>query len=55
METLIKLVLAVILPPLGALMQVGLGVHFWLNIILTMFGWFPGVIHAAWLILSEQK
>ena len=54
MEVLIKVILALILPPLAALMQVGLGLHFWINIILTLFGWLPGLIHALWLVLREQ-
>jgi uncharacterized membrane protein YqaE (UPF0057 family) len=52
---IIKLIAALILPPLAALMQVGLGMHFWLNIILTLFGWIPGLIHALYLILTDVK
>ena len=55
MEQLLKLILAFILPPLAALLQVGLSVHFWLNILLTLLGWLPGFIHAVWLVLTEQK
>jgi uncharacterized membrane protein YqaE (UPF0057 family) len=52
---IIKLIAALILPPLAAFMQVGLGMHFWLNIILTLFGWIPGLIHALYLILTDVK
>lgn len=52
---MLKVIAAIILPPLGALMQVGLGTHFWINIVLTFFGWLPGVIHALWLIASDKR
>lgn len=40
------------LPPLGVYMQVGLTSAFWINLILSFFGFFPGVIHAAWVIAT---
>ena len=50
---LIRLLLAVLLPPLGVFTQVGLGLHFWLNILLTLLGYIPGVIHAVYVIASD--
>lgn len=50
---LIKIVLAVILPPLGVLFEVGLTKHFWINIILTLFGFVPGVVHAVYIIATR--
>lgn len=50
---ILRLVYSVFVPPLGVLLQVGLGLHFWLNILLTLFGYFPGLIHALWIILRE--
>lgn len=47
---LIRIILAVILPPLGVFMQVGLRKHFWLNILLTILGYVPGIVHAIWII-----
>ena len=47
---LIRIILSVILPPLGVFRQVGLGKHFWLNILLTILGYIPGVVHAVWII-----
>ena len=49
----IKLILAIILPPLGVFFEVGLGMHFWLNIVLTLFGYIPGIIHALYVILAK--
>lgn len=47
---LIRVIFAILLPPLGVFLQVGLGGAFWLNILLTLLGYFPGVIHAIWVI-----
>jgi uncharacterized membrane protein YqaE (UPF0057 family) len=49
----IRILAAIILPPLGVFLQVGLGLHFWLNILLTIFGYVPGIIHAVWIILRR--
>ena len=46
---LLRIVASVILPPLGAFLAVGLSGHFFLNILLTLLGHIPGVIHAVWL------
>ncbi len=34
----------------GVFLQVGFGLHFWLNILLTILGYIPGIIHAVWVI-----
>jgi uncharacterized membrane protein YqaE (UPF0057 family) len=34
----IKLLFAILLPPLGVFLEVGLKGHFWLNILLTLLG-----------------
>lgn len=47
---LLKIILAVILPPLGVFLQVGIGLQFWVNILLTILGYIPGVVHAIWII-----
>ncbi|WP_224406804.1 YqaE/Pmp3 family membrane protein [Afifella sp. IM 167] len=50
---MIRILVAIILPPLGVFLQVGLGLQFWLNILLTIFGYVPGIIHAIWIILRR--
>ncbi len=47
---LLRIVLSILLPPLGVFLQVGFGLHFWLNIVLTILGYIPGIVHAVWLI-----
>lgn len=50
---ILRILLAIVLPPVGVFLQVGLGLHFWLNILLTLLGYIPGVIHAIWVILRK--
>lgn len=50
---LIRILLAILLPPVGVFLQVGIGVHFWLNILLTILGYIPGIVHAVWVIAKK--
>ncbi|SHJ16476.1 YqaE/Pmp3 family membrane protein [Wenxinia saemankumensis] len=50
---LIRIILSVLIPPLGVFLQVGIGLQFWLNILLTILGYIPGVIHAIWVITTR--
>lgn len=49
----LRILLAIFIPPLGVFLQVGLGAAFWINILLTLLGYIPGVIHAVYVIASE--
>lgn len=44
---------AILLPPLGVFLQVGIGGAFWLNILLTLLGYIPGIVHAVWIIAKR--
>ncbi len=50
---IVRIIVAIILPPLGVFLQVGIGKHFWINIVLTILGFVPGVIHAIWVIVTK--
>ena len=50
---LIRILLSILLPPVGVFLQVGIGLHFWLNILLTLCGYVPGIIHAVYIILKR--
>lgn len=41
-----KIILAVILPPLGVFLERGCNADFLINILLTILGYIPGIIHA---------
>ncbi len=49
----IKVVFALLVPPLGVFMEVGLKGHFWLSILLTLLGYIPGIIHALYVIIKH--
>ncbi|WP_296461532.1 YqaE/Pmp3 family membrane protein [Rubinisphaera sp.] len=49
----LKILLSVVLPPVGVFLEVGLGKHFWINILLTLLGYFPGIIHAVYIIAKR--
>ncbi|MEP0176938.1 MAG: YqaE/Pmp3 family membrane protein [Paraglaciecola sp.] len=50
---LIRIIFSILLPPVGVFLQVGLGGAFWLNILLTILGYIPGIIHAVWIIAKR--
>ena len=52
---ILRIVLAIILPPLGVFMQVGLTKHVWINIVLTILGYVPGLVHAVWVIVTIPR
>ena len=47
---IVKILFAIFLPPLGVFREVGLGKSFWINVLLTILGFIPGVIHAIYVI-----
>ena len=50
---LLRLIAAILLPPLGVYLQVGISKHFWINIVLTILGlYIAGVVHAVWVIFK---
>lgn len=51
---LVKIIIAIFLPPLVVLLQVGIGKHFWINILLTILGIIPGIAHAVWVIAKDK-
>lgn len=49
----LRILLAIFLPPVGVFLQVGFGLHFWINILLTLLGYIPGIIHAIYIIIKR--
>ncbi|AEO56431.1 hypothetical protein MYCTH_2125404 [Thermothelomyces thermophilus ATCC 42464] len=43
-------ILCIFFPPLAVLIMAGCGADLFINIILTIWLWFPGVIHAFYLL-----
>jgi len=49
------IIVAIIFPPAAAAMIAGCGCDLLINILLTILGYFPGHIHAFWLIYRKMK
>jgi uncharacterized membrane protein YqaE (UPF0057 family) len=47
---LLRVLLSVLLPPLGVFFQEGIGAQFWINVLLTLLGYVPGLVHAVWIL-----
>ncbi|WP_245239779.1 YqaE/Pmp3 family membrane protein [Methylobacterium variabile] len=54
MGDLIRIILLVVIPPLGVLVTAGFGLQFILNVVLTLFGYLPGLIHAVWVVTRRN-
>lgn len=50
---ILRIIIAILIPPLGVFLQVGFGGQFWLNILLTLLGYVPGIIHAVYIIVTR--
>jgi uncharacterized membrane protein YqaE (UPF0057 family) len=53
-DDVVALILSIFLPPLGVAIKRGVDIQLFINIILTMFGWLPGIIHALYIILKDR-
>ena len=53
-QVFISLLLCGLLPPLGVLMKRGMGMSFFINVLLTLFFWIPGMLHAVWLVTNDD-
>jgi uncharacterized membrane protein YqaE (UPF0057 family) len=49
----IRIILSIIIPPVGVFLTVGFGLQFWVNILLTILGYIPGLIHAIYIVVSR--
>ncbi|GJE27866.1 YqaE/Pmp3 family membrane protein [Methylobacterium organophilum] len=54
MSNIVRILLALFLPPIAVLLTTGIGLQFLLNILLTLLGILPGSVHALWLILRDR-
>ncbi|MFT5680396.1 MAG: uncharacterized membrane protein YqaE (UPF0057 family) [Myxococcota bacterium] len=53
--SIVRILLAIFLPPVAAFLQVGVSKHLLINIILCFIGGLPGMIHAIWLVMNNIK
>lgn len=50
----LRLIVSIVIPPLGVFWQVGLTGQFWLNVLLTLIGYVPGLVHAVFIIFTRD-
>jgi len=53
--SLVKILLAVVLPPVAIFLSYGFSSTLLINILLTLLGWVPGAIHAVWAIAKQAE
>ena len=49
LSDIIKIIFAILLPPLGVFLERGCGADLLINILLTVLGYIPGIIHALYV------
>jgi uncharacterized membrane protein YqaE (UPF0057 family) len=52
---LLRLVLAFVLPPAAIFLAYGISTTLVINVLLTLIGWVPGIIHALWAIAKLEE
>ncbi|KAI1425674.1 hypothetical protein F5Y12DRAFT_713952 [Xylaria sp. FL1777] len=50
-----KIIFAIILPPLGVFLERGCGADLLINILLTILGYIPGIIHALYVHTDQTS
>ncbi|CAN6915746.1 unnamed protein product [Brassica oleracea] len=51
--TFVEILLAILLPPLGVFLKFNCNAEFWVCLILTLFGYIPGIIYALYAVTRE--
>jgi len=50
--SILQIILAILIPPLAVALSYGLSSAFWINLLLTILGIVPGIIH-AFIVISR--
>ncbi|MCY7275479.1 MAG: YqaE/Pmp3 family membrane protein [Phormidesmis sp. CAN_BIN44] len=52
---IVRFLLAIVLPPLAVFLNSGISSALLINILLTLLGWVPGIIHAVWVLQKTEE
>ena len=52
---ILNVIAAIVLPPLGVFMAMGVSQALLINVLLTLLGWVPGIIHALWILSKKSE
>lgn len=50
---LLLVIIAILLPPVGVFLKAGAGKDLLINIVLCLLFWFPGLLHALWVVTKD--
>ncbi|CAN6284650.1 hypothetical protein GQ55_9G515000 [Panicum hallii var. hallii] len=50
--TFVEVLLAIFLPPVGVFLRYGCGMEFWIDLLLTILGYIPGIIYALYVLVA---
>lgn len=50
MDKVLLIILALLLPPVAVFLKNGVGKDLLINVVLCLFFYIPGIIHALWLV-----
>ncbi|RWW33576.1 hypothetical protein BHE74_00010827 [Ensete ventricosum] len=50
--TFLEVILAILLPPVGVFLRYGIGEEFWIDLLLTILGYIPGIIYALYVLVA---
>jgi uncharacterized membrane protein YqaE (UPF0057 family) len=51
----LRILLGILLPPVGIFLTYGISTTLVINVLLTLLGWVPGVIHGLWAIAKFDE
>lgn len=52
---LVRFLLGILVPPVGVFLTYGISTTLVINVLLTLLGWVPGIIHAVWAIAKHDE
>jgi uncharacterized membrane protein YqaE (UPF0057 family) len=52
---LLRLIFAFLLPPVSIFLTYGISITLLINVLLTLLGWVPGIIHALWAMSKYDE
>jgi len=52
---IVRYLLAIVLPPLAVFLNSGISSALLINVLLTLLGWVPGIIHAVWVLQKTEE
>ncbi|KAI3849958.1 hypothetical protein MKW98_026872 [Papaver atlanticum] len=52
-ETVVEVIMAIFIPPVGVLIRYGCAAEFWICLLLTILGYIPGIIYAIYVLVKD--